>query len=198
MSNKVGPPGEPGGRKEWASGMHGRIAATLAQAREAAGWSTNQLATETAALGCPVSRSQIARYENGQKLGLDVTELLALAAALRIPPIALMFGGHPDAEVEVLPGDVRSNAEAIGWFSGDPSLSGSAGVESDSPLSVVLRLTRERAEMLATVADLQRRLASPTEWGEKVREMNLRGVANVTEDIATVDAAISATLEAQK
>jgi transcriptional regulator with XRE-family HTH domain len=180
-----------GGRKEWAASTHRRIAAALVQAREDAGWTTNQLATETARLNCPVSRSQITRYETGAKLGLDVTELMALAAALRIPPITLLYGGHPAESVEVLPGDERPNVEALAWFSGDPGLSDHAVEEPNSRQATILRLTRERAELESTLADLRRRLASSSGVAERYREQNLRGTENMMDDIAEIDTAIS-------
>lgn len=78
-----------------------------------------QLADETERLGYPISRAQIANYESGRKQGLDVVELLILAAALRVPPVALLFGALPDGDAEALPGWHATAAEAMFWFTGE-------------------------------------------------------------------------------
>jgi transcriptional regulator with XRE-family HTH domain len=187
-----------GSRKEWAATTHRRIAKALAQARADAGWTTNQLATETARLNCPVSRSQITRYETGAKLGLDVTELMALAGALRIPPITLLYGGHPAESVEVLPGDKRPNVEALAWFSGDPSLAKDAVVEPDSPSSRMLHFMRSRAEMYRALAETRRAVANASAWALRHREANMEAADSLLESIAEIDTQITELTEGER
>lgn len=65
-----------------------------------------------------------------------------LAAALGVPPVALLFPNLPDGDVEVLPGQVMSSADAMRWFTGenDPS-------EPQSDLGRLITLTRKRFDM---------------------------------------------------
>jgi transcriptional regulator with XRE-family HTH domain len=183
---------DPVGRREWAATMHRRIAATLIRARESAGWSSNQLATETSRLGCPVSRSQIARYENGAKVGLDVGELIALAAALGMPPIALLYGGHPDEPVEVLPGKEWPAAEAIGWFCGDETLMKGSVAEPNSPAATLLRLTRERAVLQdSVVTSLLTPIHGADDRAQRRRKSRERIVNEAVEEIAEINSEIN-------
>src|SRR5258705_3974854 len=89
-------------KQDWAEGLHRRMAAAIKAAR--ASRSAQWLADETERLGYPISRAAIANYESGRKKGLDVAELLVLAAALRIPPLTILFPELPDGQVEVLSG----------------------------------------------------------------------------------------------
>ena len=76
-------------------GVHRRIVAAIKSAR--ANHSAQWLADETERLGYPISRAQIANYESGRKKGLDIAELLVLAAALRIPPLTSCSPNYPTA-----------------------------------------------------------------------------------------------------
>ena len=148
-------------QQDWSAALHERIAQAIRNAREGR-LSAQQLADETERLGYPISRSQIANYESGRKQGLDVAELLVLAAALEVPPVALLFGGHPDQDVEMLPGQSAPTFHAIAWFSGDRELAwpgpdlgldeardqaDQAVADPDSPAATVLRLIRKRAAL---------------------------------------------------
>lgn len=104
-------------RQEWADELHRRVAATIKAARS--GRSAQWLADETERLGFPITRAQIANYESGRKKNLDLTELLTLAAALRVPPVVLLFPDLPDGPVEVLPGITVDSWDAVAWFSGE-------------------------------------------------------------------------------
>jgi len=105
----------------WGGVLHQRLAAAIRNAREGR-MSAQELADETARLGYPISRSQIANYESGRKQGLDVAELLVLAAALNVPPGLLLFPGYPIGDVEFLPGRTANALAAVDWFSGDGRL----------------------------------------------------------------------------
>jgi transcriptional regulator with XRE-family HTH domain len=84
--------------------------------------SAQELADETERLGHGISRSQIANYESGRKKSLDVAELLVIAAALRVPPLQLLFPGEQDDDVDLLPGQRTSTFHAIVWFTGGRGL----------------------------------------------------------------------------
>ncbi|BAX96324.1 putative DNA-binding protein [Mycobacteroides stephanolepidis] len=96
--------------------MHARIAAAIKAARgdRSAQW----LADRTSELGCPITRAQIANYESGRKKGLDIAELIVLAAALETSPVNLVYPGPYQDSVEVLPGRESSEFIASQWFSG--------------------------------------------------------------------------------
>jgi transcriptional regulator with XRE-family HTH domain len=127
------------------------MAAAIKTAR--ASRSAQWLADETERLGYPISRAAIANYESGRKKGLDVAELLVLAAALRIPPLTILFPDLPDGPVEPLPGVPTSSWDAAAWFSGEAS---SPGSEKESwPASEqyeLVRAVRERRSQLLAMA----------------------------------------------
>jgi transcriptional regulator with XRE-family HTH domain len=104
----------------WEEALHKRIAGAIRDARRQRRMSANELADETERLGYGVSRSQIANYESGRKKSLDVAELIVLAAALRVPPLQLLFPDEPDDDIEMLPGQRTSRLQAIVSFTGGP------------------------------------------------------------------------------
>ena len=107
--------------QDWGGVLHARIAQAIRTARQGR-LSAQQLADETERLGYGISRSQIANYESGRKKSLDVAELLVIAAALRVPPLQLLFPEQPDDDIEMVPGQRTSTFHAIAWFTGDPGL----------------------------------------------------------------------------
>lgn len=104
---------------EWSEAVHQRIAQAVRNARAARRLTAQQVAEKTEWLGYPVSRSQIANYESGRKQGLDVTELLVIAAALDVAPLSLLFPGESDDQVEMLPNQQTPTFSAKAWFSRD-------------------------------------------------------------------------------
>lgn len=84
------------------------------------GRSAKWLSERTAELGYRISPTVIAKLDSGHRGEvLSVPELLVIAAALEVPPVALLYPNMPDGEVEVLPGVVRPAPEAIETFSAD-------------------------------------------------------------------------------
>jgi hypothetical protein len=139
--------------QDWAEDLHRRVVAAIKAARGSrpAQW----LADETERLGYPISRAAIANYESGRKKGLDIAELLVIAGALRIPPVALLFPQLPDGPVEVLPGTETTSWEAAEWFSGEES----SPRPDDQPWpttreSELLRAVRDRRDKLLSAAQL--------------------------------------------
>lgn len=104
--------------RSWTWSLHQRIAGRIRDARRGR-LSAQQLADATAALGYPITRSQIANYESGRKQSLEIAELLVLAAALGVPPLSLLFPEQPDRQVEMLPGVHTSTLNAMHRFVGD-------------------------------------------------------------------------------
>ncbi len=81
-----------------------------------AGLSWVKLSERTRELGRPIHRVALSKLEQGDR-DIHVSELVGLAAALNVSPLALLF---PDvlAEVEVLPGRPMSAVEGVSWFTG--------------------------------------------------------------------------------
>jgi transcriptional regulator with XRE-family HTH domain len=131
----------------WPGELHKRVALAVKRARERRGISAQQLADTTADLGYPVTRNTLTNYENGRKQSLDVAELMVLAMALEVPPIMLLYGGHPDDPIEVTPGHTIPTVGALAWFSGDERMAKGALAQQDSYEATLLRLIRQRAEM---------------------------------------------------
>lgn len=137
-------------KQQWADELHRRVAAAIKTARS--GRSAQWLADETERIGFPISRAQIANYESGRKKGLDLTELLTLAAALRVPPVVLLFPDLPDGPVEALPGVTVDSWEAAAWFTGEARAPGAAAGESpESSESKRIWAVRERLAQLASI-----------------------------------------------
>jgi transcriptional regulator with XRE-family HTH domain len=137
-------------KQAWADDLHRRVAAAIKSARS--GRSAQWLADETERIGFPISRAQIANYESGRKKGLDLTELLTLAAALRVPPVVLLFPDLPDGPVEALPGVTVGSWDAAAWFSGEARAPNTAaGERSESAESKRIWAVRERFAQLASI-----------------------------------------------
>lgn len=174
--------------ERWAKDLHKRVGASIRQARAGRGMSAQQVADKTASLGYPVSRSQIANYESGRKQSLDIAELLVIAATLDVPPVSLLLGGHPDREVEVLPGQTMQTTAALARFSGDDSYESNAIARESipaSPPALLLVLVRERAgaerelaaakavfELLGEPDDDARQIAHIAELTKRIERIN--------------------------
>lgn len=74
-------------------------------------------------MGVPLDRSVIAKLEKGLRQGISVGELIAIAKAIGVPPILLVFplGQEDSEEVEVLPGFMANTWEVVKWFTGEQS-----------------------------------------------------------------------------
>lgn len=84
--------------------------------------SAQWLADRCAELGKPISRSAIAKLENGRREDVALSELLIIAAALDAPPALLVFPVGTDEDVQWLPGRQADPWTAYRWFVGDLSL----------------------------------------------------------------------------
>lgn len=137
-------------KQDWVEGVHRRIAVAIKNARgnRSAQW----LADQTERLGYPISRAAIANYESGRKKTLDIAELIVLAAALRVPPVTLLFQQLPDGRIELLPDVETTSWDAAAWFSGEVN---SPDPDNDPwPTSKEYELIRavrdRRSQLLAT------------------------------------------------
>lgn len=81
--------------------------------------SAQGLADRCAELGHPLDRSVIAKLEKGIRQTVSVADLLVLAKALDLPPLALVFPVGYEEEAEVLPGRSEHPVTALRWASGE-------------------------------------------------------------------------------
>lgn len=107
--------------KAWAAETARRVGAEVRRLRsDVHGLSAVQLAERTAELGYPITRGTLAKIESNSRAGkLDVSELVVLAKALRVPPLQLLFSALPDGPVDVLPNVTVRSRDAVTWFSGE-------------------------------------------------------------------------------
>ncbi len=76
------------------------------------------LADRCTDLGHPLDRSVVAKLEKGHRQTVTVAEVIALARALRVPPILLIYPVGDVAEFEALPAQIADTWDAAKWFTG--------------------------------------------------------------------------------
>lgn len=92
--------------------------------RDRQGLSAKDLADRCAALGMPsITRTVITKMENQRREAVSTAEAQVLAAALRIPPLALLLPFFQSAETEALPGTELPIRAAYEWFIGEAAIS---------------------------------------------------------------------------
>lgn len=106
----------------WPMRFTAGIARQIRRYREGKGWSLQQLADECTQLGHPTLDTALANMESGQQGSIAAHELVAIAAALKIPPVMLLFPGLAYESVEALPGVAAPAQSAAQWFSGEEPL----------------------------------------------------------------------------
>lgn len=146
----------------WSEDFATRIASAIKSAREAQvpKLSVAKLSERTGDLGFPMSRTVISDLELGRRRSIDVAELAILAAALEIPPVALLYPDLPDGRVEALPGFDISHIEAVQWFSGEKPLEkGVADFEAERRRDAGVERVRASREL-----DRLRHQLADAEW----------------------------------
>ncbi|MFD0261778.1 helix-turn-helix domain-containing protein [Kitasatospora indigofera] len=106
-------------RIEWAATVAATIAAEIKKQRASQGLSAEALSERCSDLGFPISRQIIAKVESGHRGALDVPELLVLADALQVPPVALIFPPDREAFVRTAPLVKKPVWDAAKWFCGE-------------------------------------------------------------------------------
>lgn len=94
--------------------------------------SADQLAAAVTELGLPYTRAQVTNLEAGRRTSITVGEVLALAAALDVPPLLLIFPFGSSSTVEHLPGQTADTWEAAQWFTGEAPPPGWEQTDSDT------------------------------------------------------------------
>ncbi|MFD9813693.1 helix-turn-helix domain-containing protein [Streptomyces sp. NPDC059080] len=103
----------------WAERLAAVIAGEVFRYRRNQGMSAQALSDRCTDLGMAVPRAVISNLENGRRTSVSVAEILVLAAALDIPPAALVFPVGYTEETEALPGANVPPFEAVRWFAGE-------------------------------------------------------------------------------
>ena len=85
---------------EWLQAMSQQIGRGIEQAR--GGKSDQWVSDRTTRFGDRISRTAISEYRRGKRRVMPVTDLLQIAAALGVPPVAILFPDLPDGRVELL------------------------------------------------------------------------------------------------
>lgn len=157
LCKNVAMPNIDPGAKRWQEDLAARVGRAVKRARKDLGWTAIELSRRCTDLGFPMSRVAISKIESNSRAGkLDLAELIVLAEALDVPPVALIYPYLPAGEVEVLPGHFTPSSDAVWWFTGE-----SDSPKSENSLSYLLALTRrwyrylirlERADELLEVA----------------------------------------------
>jgi hypothetical protein len=146
-----------------------------------------QLADRCAELGLPLDRTVLAKMEHGARQTLTVGELLVLARALGVPPLALVFPIGAAKQAEVLPGQMADTWQAAKWvtgedgFPGDLAASPHAGNlflyrqhdrhEEDEYLGGLAALDAEaKAGKARTAGERDLRLAQAEAWRQSMRQ----------------------------
>ncbi len=103
--------------------------------RKGKGLSLAEVSSRMGALGMPLSLNGLSKVELGNR-DLGVDELVALAEALNLPPLVVLFPLGTKREVELFPGTNVDTWAAAKWFTGEAPFPGTADavrVESDPP-----------------------------------------------------------------
>lgn len=144
---------------DWPTRVSRTIAGEVRRHRIGQGMSAQQLADACEKLGAPVPRTVISNLENGRRGSVTVADVMVLAAALGVPPAALVFPvGYVD-EVEHLPGQAAPPLVAADWWHGEPA-----------PASSPLALLRRHRELEARIRSLYRGI-----WEQAIAEYQWHG-----------------------
>lgn len=129
--------------QDWQRALSSRIGAAIQRERKERDLSAAKLASRCAELGLPIHRVTITKIEGGRS-SFDLGELIVIAAALGVPPVALIFPAMPDGSVEVLPGEITNSDDAAEWFAGMRPLDRNHSVVLTTAVDERWRLIRER------------------------------------------------------
>jgi transcriptional regulator with XRE-family HTH domain len=106
-------------QSDWPERLAATIAGEVRRYRLNLKMSAQQLADRCAELGMEIPRAVISNLENGRRTSVTVAEVLVLAAALDVPPAALVFPVGYAERTEALPGAKVPPFEAVTWLGGE-------------------------------------------------------------------------------
>lgn len=131
------------GMDDWATTTTHRIGKNVADARKRKKMSAQTLADLCTDRGVPLKRTSIANLENGRRDSVTITDLMAIAAALEVPPVTLMFPtDQAGLKIEAVPGNSAMTFDALTWFTGEATI---APGDPDIEVSLLINLRSIRA-----------------------------------------------------
>lgn len=140
----------------------------IKEVRTRKGWSQRDLAAKLKDEGLNLDPASIARIETGARQ-VKVTELVAFAAVLEVPPMYLMLPAVGTKRVDVTPSTTVATDDARAWFRAFAPLPGGSDetmrIERGDD-DVLDRIERRRDEVTAMFDDFAARI----EAGEFNRE----------------------------
>jgi len=150
--------------KRWANDQAERVGEEVRRLRMERNLSAVQLAARTEHVGYPITRATIAKIEsNTRSAKLDVAELIALAAALEVAPLELLYPGLISKPVEIWPGRHGDSLEAALQFSGEQVMGFDfTGIHNDPSA------TDEDADGWPNVARSSERLGLARQWNDLI------------------------------
>lgn len=159
---------------EWAAQIAKRVGRRVAHYRAQApgekakpGITAQALADRCTNLGMPMDRTVVAKLEKGSRQTITVGEVIVLARALGVPPVALLFDLGDQQATEILPGESADTWAALKWFTGEADQLPSDAAQAQDTEQV--RLFREHDRSVEAWhdqrADLQRVLDSRGQAG---------------------------------
>ena len=111
--------------REWSSRIAASVGERVAYFREritderGRKLTAQGLADRCTQLGLPLTRPTVAKLEKGLRDTITVGEVQVLAAALGVPPIALVYPLGQRQAVEILPGTQAETWAAVKWFTAE-------------------------------------------------------------------------------
>jgi transcriptional regulator with XRE-family HTH domain len=103
------------------------VGENLARWRKERRLSLAQLSARVGDLGVPINLNSLNKIEHANR-GIDLDELVALARALNVSPLVLVFPLGRERVVEVLPGTDVDTWAAVQWFTGEGPFPGDGDV----------------------------------------------------------------------
>ncbi|MGV0746258.1 helix-turn-helix domain-containing protein [Mycolicibacterium sp. XJ870] len=168
--------------KAWQTELAARVGDAIRRARKRREWTAVDLSRRCHELGYPISRVAISKIESNSRAGkLDLAELIAIAAALDVPPVGLVFPDLPDGLVNVVPvGDPVPSIEAMRWFCGEVELPPVSG------MSALVHSARERRRIERSL-DIGISLLKRQSAGDREEQEHLETLGNLADQIRALD-----------
>ncbi|WP_250306283.1 helix-turn-helix domain-containing protein [Streptomyces sp. A 4/2] len=105
---------------EWEDHVMATVAGEVRRRRKELRWSAQDLADRCEEIGYPIPRNVLANMESGRRATLPLVEIMVLAKALRMTPIALIYPVGYVPEVRPFPyEDPMPTWDVLQWFTGD-------------------------------------------------------------------------------
>jgi transcriptional regulator with XRE-family HTH domain len=164
-----------------------QVGVNAQKVRKARGLSLATVAERMTTLGRPMTLNSVSKIEL-QKRGVDLDDLVALARALDVPPLVLVFPIGDKPTVELLPGYEVRPWTAARWFTGEQPLPveapGEAWVDrqlgEDSPAA----LYRMNDELIRRWLRANRSVQESIDLGRGASEVALELRDNALDDIS--------------